>query len=178
MWVRDGGALYREACRRGYTLPAFNIASSEMAQAWPWAEETQMAPAIRKTHREEATVPILHLDHGEGWMEACGALRAGYGSAVRDTQGQGEGAVEAVRAHVPPVHLLGLPWGSGTHPGGLREALGMRAVRVAMGQARDRTRRSLPGWGRDHRRVPYLQLEVEERVAKVYLQRTQAEGRV
>lgn len=127
MWVRDGRALYRDAFRRGYALPAFNIASLEMAQACVRTAESLRAPVILQTYREEirrvtprvfagmvqalaegASVPILlHLDHGEDWGDIFLALRAGYGSVMWDAQGQGEEAVEAARAHAPLIHAMG-----------------------------------------------------------------------
>lgn len=127
MWVRDGRVLYREAFRQGYALPAFNVASLEMAQACVRAAERLRAPVVLQTYREEvrrvsprvfaamvralaeeASVPVLlHLDHGEDWGEIFLALRAGYGSVMWDAQKQGREAVMGVRNLAPLVHAMG-----------------------------------------------------------------------
>jgi len=127
MWVKDGRRLFQDAYRRGYALPAFNIASLEMAQACVRAAEALRAPVVLQTYREEVRrvspeafvgmvralaeeveVPILlHLDHGESPSEIFRALRAGYGSAMWDASGQDpERALEEVRAHAPLVHAM------------------------------------------------------------------------
>ncbi|GLV48865.1 fructose-bisphosphate aldolase [Thermus sp. LT1-2-5] len=127
MWVKDGRELYRDAYRKGYALPAFNIASLEMARACVRAAEALRAPVVLQTYREEARrvgpgvfvgmvralaeearVPVLlHLDHGEGFPEILRALRAGYGSAMWDAGGQDlAGILEGVAAHAPLVHAM------------------------------------------------------------------------
>ncbi len=127
MWVRDGREMYLEAYRRGYAIPAFNIASLEMAQGCLRAAEGLRAPVILQTYREEvrrvsprvfaamvramaeeATVPVLlHLDHGAEWAELFAAIAAGYGSVMWDAEGQGWGVLEGIRVHAPVVHAMG-----------------------------------------------------------------------
>jgi len=113
MWIRDGRELFQDAFRRGYALPAFNVASLEMIQACLRAAEALRAPVVLQTYREEVRrvapeafaamvralaervrVPVLlHLDHGGSLEEVFWALRAGYGSAMWDAQGMGIGKV-------------------------------------------------------------------------------------
>lgn len=128
MWIRDGRELYRDAFLRGYALPAFNVASLEMAQACVRAAEALRAPVILQTYREEVRrvppeafvglvralaegvrVPVLlHLDHGGGLPEVFRALRAGYGSAMWDASGLPPERLEAELAHhAPLVHAMG-----------------------------------------------------------------------
>ncbi|BCP67499.1 class II fructose-bisphosphate aldolase [Thermus thermophilus] len=128
MWARHGRALFQDAFQRGYALPAFNIASLEMAQACVRAAEALRAPIVLQTYREEVRrvspevfvgmvralaeevrVPVLlHLDHGEGFSEIFRALRAGYGSAMWDASGRDpEEVIGEVRTHAPLVHAMG-----------------------------------------------------------------------
>lgn len=128
MWVRDGRGLFQDAFQRGYALPAFNIASLEMAQACVRAAEALRAPIVLQTYREEVRrvppeafvgmvqalaegvrVPVLlHLDHGEDFPEIFRALRGGYGSAMWDASGRDpEETIGEVRAHAPLVHAMG-----------------------------------------------------------------------
>ncbi|RTH21302.1 class II fructose-bisphosphate aldolase [Thermus scotoductus] len=128
MWVRNARELFQDALRRGYALPAFNIASLEMAQACLQAAESLGAPIILQTYREEVRrvspevfralvqalaertrVPVLlHLDHGEDWGSVFQAFRAGYGSAMWDASGLPlERVVQEVRGHAPLVQAMG-----------------------------------------------------------------------
>ena len=128
MWIRDGRELFQDAFRRGYALPAFNVASLEMIQACLRAAEALRAPVILQTYREEVRrvapeafaamvralaervrVPVLlHLDHGGSLEEVFRALRAGYGSAMWDAQGMRIGKVAEEVARVAPlVHGMG-----------------------------------------------------------------------
>ena len=96
--------MLADAQKNGYAVGAFNIENMEMAIAVVAAAEETRSPLILQTTpstvryaglalyhsivsalAESAGVPIaLHLDHGNSFELACGALEAGYTSVMID----------------------------------------------------------------------------------------------
>jgi ketose-bisphosphate aldolase len=99
----DARALYAEAYRERFAMPAFNVCNLEMAQGCLAAAEGESAPIILQTYPGDlehggealaallrsliggAGVPvILHLDHGQELEMVAECLGRGYSSVMFD----------------------------------------------------------------------------------------------
>ncbi|MFC4601845.1 class II fructose-bisphosphate aldolase [Cohnella hongkongensis] len=104
MALVNGTELLRDAKRRKYAVPQFNVLNLEMVEAVIDTAESFRAPVIVglvdrhfpvldieslvyaiKRRADRAAVPVvLHLDHGRTWERAIEALRLGFTSIMYD----------------------------------------------------------------------------------------------
>ena len=122
--------MLNEAFEQGYGVGAFNAENMEMAQAIISAAEECRAPVIVQTTpstvkyadcglymanvrtlAENASVPVaMHLDHGESFVLAIKALRAGYTSIMIDgSRANLEENIAISTAVAKACHAAGIP---------------------------------------------------------------------
>ncbi len=123
-------AMLRQARTGHWAVGAFNVENMEMVQAVVQAAEAAQSPVILQTTpgtlgyaslemfaamtrvaAAGASVPVaLHLDHGDSFARAAGAVRAGYSSVMFDGSQSPYEENLAVSCRVAEMcHAVGLP---------------------------------------------------------------------
>ena len=122
--------LMLDAQKNGYAVGAFNVENMEMGQAIVAAAEELHAPVILQTTPStvryasldmyraivatlaaKAAVPVvIHLDHGDSYDLAVGALEAGYTSVMIDGSHEGfEENIALTKTVVEQAKLKNIP---------------------------------------------------------------------